>query len=346
MSDKKRAPHGDVDPVAILEAAYRTSAEDDAAWLGSIVELARPALDEGLGAAGFFYDVSNPNDMRVWAPVLLGTPPGAMEALYMINANAPEELARELYRPTAMCATLSERFGIGRRVLDEPLHREVLAPLGVQDFISVSATDPSGIGCLIGAPLPRVAHVTRRDAALWNRIAAHVASGSRLRRTRAEKAEAILRPDGKIEHAEEPAKDREAREALGAAAREIDRARGRLRKSDPDEAVAIWTALVSGRWTLVDHFDHDGRRYVVAKKNDPDVANAAGALTKRERQVLAYAVMGQPNKLIAYTLGLSPSTVAMHLSNAGSKLRVRSRVELIKAYRAITTEERSADETP
>ncbi len=344
MSTRRRVPSGDVDPVAILESAYRAEEgdDDDTAWLTRIVELARPALDEGLGAAGFFYDVSNPNDMRVWAPVLLGTPPGAMEALYALNASAPTDLARQLYRPTAMSATLSERFGIGRRVLDEPLHRELLAPLGVLDFVSVSATDPSGAGCLIGAPLPSLAHVTRRDAALWNRIAAHIAAGSRLRRVRATArstdippaAEAILSPSGRIEHAEEVAKSRDAREALQAATRDMDRARGRLRRSDPAEALGIWTALVSGRWTLVDHFDHDGRRYVVARKNDPDVTPSADILTRRERQVVSYAAMGQSNKLIAYTLGLSASTIAMHLSNAAAKLGVKSRVALIQAFRS------------
>lgn len=354
MSGRRWTPRAGLDPVAILESAYRadTDVGDDGAWLARLVELTRPALDDGLGAAGFFYDVSNPNDMRVWAPVLVGTPAGAMEALYAINAGAPADLARELYRPTATCATLSERFGLDARVLEQPLYREVLAPLGVRDFVSVSATDPTGVGCLIGAPLARVAHVGKRDAAVWNRIAAHIASGSRLRRARAAarakdaspSAEAILSPSGRIEHAEDAAKSREARDALSAAARDIDRARGRLRKTDPDEALEIWTALVSGRWTLVDHFDHDGRRYVVARKNDAEVRRAAGVLTPRERQVLAYAAMGQPNKLIAYTLGLSPSTVGMHLSNAAAKLGARSRVELIRAFRSMG--DPSADPSP
>jgi DNA-binding CsgD family transcriptional regulator len=344
VSARRHVPSGEVDPVAILECAYRTEHDDDdERWLGRILDLARPALDEGLGVAGFFYDVSNPSEMRVWAPVLVGTPPGAIEALYTINAAAPEDYARELYRPTAMCATLSERFHLGQRVLDEPLAREVLAPLGVRDFVSVSATDPSGVGCLIGAPLGRVARVGRRGAALWNRIAAHIAAGSRLRRASADArsidrtpaAEAILSTSGKIEHAEDAAKSRDARDALASAARDIDRARGRLRRSDPDEAIEIWTALVAGRWTLVDHFDHDGRRYVVARKNDPEVT-PSGALTPRERQVVAYAAMGQSNKLIAYTLGLSASTVAMHLSSAAAKLGVKSRVALINTFRART----------
>jgi DNA-binding CsgD family transcriptional regulator len=343
VSARRPVPSGEVDPVAILECAYRAEeADDDEKWLARILELARPALDEGLGAAGFFYDVSNPSEMRVWAPVLLGTPPGAIEALYTINASAPEDYAKELFRPTALCATLSERFHVGRRVLDEPLAREVLAPLGVVDFVSVSATDPTGVGCLIGAPLGRVAHVGRSSAALWNRIAAHIASGARLRRTkdaaiafdRTHAAEAILSPSGKLEHAEDAAKSAEARDALATATRDMDRARGRLRRSDPDEAVGIWTALVAGRWALVDHFDHDGRRYVVARKNDPEVVPTASVLTPREQQVLAYAAMGQSNKLIGYTLGLSSSTVAMHLSSAAQKLGVKSRIALINAYRA------------
>ena len=45
------------------------------------------------------------------------------------------------------------------------------------------------------------------------------------------------------------------------------------------------------------------------------------ALTERERQIVAYADLGQSNKLIAYQLGLSPSTVGVHLAHAREKLR-------------------------
>ncbi len=58
------------------------------------------------------------------------------------------------------------------------------------------------------------------------------------------------------------------------------------------------------------------------------------ALGARERDVVALAALGKSNKLIAYELGLSPSTVGSHLSAAMRKLGVASRVELMRALLA------------
>jgi len=87
---------------------------------------------------------------------------------------------------------------------------------------------------------------------------------------------------------------------------------------------------VARRWSLVDRFDSDGRRFLVARRNEPDVRDPR-ALSPRERQVAAFAALGHSNKLIAYTLGLSASTIATHLAAAMRKLAVRSRVELARA---------------
>src|SRR5262245_25636839 len=77
--------------------------------------------------------------------------------------------------------------------------------------------------------------------------------------------------------------------------------------------------LVAVRWSLVEHFERDGRRFYLAHKNDPELA-ADRSLTRRERQVLAYAELGYSNKLIAYSLGLSSSTVATLLFKGRRKL--------------------------
>ena len=45
--------------------------------------------------------------------------------------------------------------------------------------------------------------------------------------------------------------------------------------------------------------------------------------------VIELATRGKSNKLIAYELGIAPSTVATHIASAKRKLGVRTRVELI-----------------
>ena len=109
---------------------------------------------------------------------------------------------------------------------------------------------------------------------------------------------------GKLVHAEEPAKSAAARELLHQSAVALRRAKGRLRLDAPDRALAEWKGLVAARWTLVDHFESDGQRYVLARRNDVPV-RGFGALTERERQVVSYAALGHSSKLIAYELGIA-----------------------------------------
>ncbi len=109
----------------------------------------------------------------------------------------------------------------------------------------------------------------------------------------------------------------------------MDRARGGLRRTSPGEALRLWEGLVDGTWTLVDQCDSDGKRYILARRNEPGVREPK-ALTPRERSVAAFAVMGHQNKFIAYLLGLSPSAVASHLASAERKLGVTSRAELVE----------------
>jgi len=53
-------------------------------------------------------------------------------------------------------------------------------------------------------------------------------------------------------------------------------------------------------------------------------------LTPRERQVLDFVVDGEPNKRIAYHLGLSEKTIEFHRANIMKKLEATSLAELIR----------------
>jgi DNA-binding CsgD family transcriptional regulator len=148
---------------------------------------------------------------------------------------------------------------------------------------------------------------------------------------RLEGADAILGAGGRLEHATGAAKLPDARQALADAGARIDRLRGAVGKRDPERAVAQWKALVDARWSLVDHFERDGRRYLLAHRNDASVPPIA-LLSARERQAVALAVLGHANKMIGYELGISVSTASVLLSRAAKKLGVRTRAALIAAY--------------
>ncbi|HEX6273897.1 MAG TPA: LuxR C-terminal-related transcriptional regulator [Polyangiaceae bacterium] len=227
--------------------------------------------------------------------------------------DAPPEVARELAR-----VFLTIRFGSLRDVIQYagfvPLGA-VLDRYGVEDMVGVNGLDPSGRGCMLAIATPRRKHSPRTQH-LWHRLAAHISAGNRLRAV-LEKlasetqdltahAEAILSPSGKIEHATGPAEPRAARDALRDALVRIDAARGE--RDDPERSVELWRGLVAGRWSLVEHFERDGRRYYLAHKNAPELARDR-TLTPQEQLVLGYAELGHSNKLISYELGLAASTI-------------------------------------
>lgn len=99
-------------------------------------------------------------------------------------------------------------------------------------------------------------------------------------------------------------------------------------EAGPNDASALWTALVEGRWSLYDRFHAEGRRCLVARRNAPH-HQASRALTAAERQVVGCVAHGCANKLVADAMGLSGSTVATHLTTAMRKLGVSTRTELV-----------------
>ena len=61
-------------------------------------------------------------------------------------------------------------------------------------------------------------------------------------------------------------------------------------------------------------------------------------LTTREREILAQLCQGLPNKTIANRLGLSISTVKVHVCRVFKKLQVTNRTEALLAAQAAASE--------
>jgi DNA-binding CsgD family transcriptional regulator len=105
-----------------------------------------------------------------------------------------------------------------------------------------------------------------------------------------------------------------------------------LRCAEAEETLSLWHGLFAGRWSIVGRVDHDGRRYLFARRSEPERL-AWESLTASELETARRAATGQSNKVIAYDQGCSPSTVAMRLARAARKLGLETRLELIRAYR-------------
>jgi DNA-binding CsgD family transcriptional regulator len=157
---------------------------------------------------------------------------------------------------------------------------------------------------------------------------AHLAIGAARPHAFAE-SEAILTPTGRSKHAEGPVEG--AHKALAQGVVAMDLARGKLRADDPDAALDAWRGLIAGRWSLVEHIDTDGKRFLVARKNDPDAFGPA-AVSQRERQIMAARARGLSLKIIAYDLGLSIASVSRGLQSGMAKLGMSHEAELVALF--------------
>ena len=120
----------------------------------------------------------------------------------------------------------------------------------------------------------------------------------------------------------------DGRRELRQAAITVDRARERLGRDGLDaEVLREWRALVDGRWSIVDRFDSDGRRFFVARRKQPGEAPVP-LLDERERAVLGYRVVGHSLKLIAYEMGFTVGHTSRLAQSAMEKLGLRSPADL------------------
>lgn len=334
------------DPVSIIEAAY-ADFPDEQDWVRGIADAARPCLDMSFGVSAFTYDATVPSALRI--PAGAGVGRGAFQ-LGQMQAMAQElepMLVTRAYAPgpPMYLNQLIKELNADRVPGVSSAERQVTSA-GYGDVLAVRGTDPSMRGCMIVVGRQGLGKLSRSGKRMLSCIAAHLASGFRLRsaRPRPDQADAVLDSRGHFLHAS--VDDALAhRENLGRALEKRTRARETLRKEDSSAAVQLWQAMVEGEWTLVDHIDTDGKRFVLARRNRPGVPEI-GALVLRERQVAAYAAFGYSLKHIAYELGLAPTTVSTHLKSALRKLRMASQAELaaVMASKSATLTRRAPSE--
>ena len=320
---------GELDIIGAIEAAYDDAA-DDAAWLERLARVVDPAFGAGVApTTAFYFDIRPAKQEYLGTFVSVGSQPYTREQFEKQQAVATPAQLRKAYECDMF--TLLSRV-VGQEETAEGVRRSGMVNVDSLDSLGLRANVTPDSGVIVTTLVPWGFRIRHRN--LWVRLAAHIGAGLRLRQARRspspDGAAAILTPTGKLEHG--TSKTQAARGDLAHAAKAIDRARGKLRRFDPDEASKLWRAMVRGEWSLVDWFDHDGKRFLLAHDNRV-APERTPQLTEREHQTVACAAMGHSNKLIAYDLGLSPGTVSVLLSRAATKLGVSNRPGLIRAFR-------------
>jgi DNA-binding CsgD family transcriptional regulator len=331
--------------IDLTEAAYDLEV-DEADWLPNLLRRGLPVLDQGLGVAGWEYGLPpNGGDVVHRNVHVASGPPDFAERHMAAIATIPRHVLRRQVRTGLARTGWEEVAECGR---PEEMARYLSHIDYCKDVLYLTAVSAKGAGVSIVAPLAEVTTLSSNERRRWEMVAAHVEAGHRLREAIAatlseldaasplpHRAEAILDPrDFRVADALGPAQRATARRRLREAAVAVDRARGKMRKTAPQEALQGWKALVRGRWSVVDWFDADGRRFVLAIPNPPEITDPRG-LTERESQVAWMAAAGMTNKLIAYRLGLSISRISLVLRSAMRKLGVQTRIQLVRKIQSL-----------
>ncbi len=233
------------DVLSILEAAYAPAADADA-WLGHALDALVPHFDRGYGVFAHRFHVVDGHLSR--GPLTPRSKAGVvMDSLVRARGRHRSRLSGQCPRPPRVpvdpeAVSLRSHGGLAdRSPWDENLgaHVRRRARQLVADALGIVASEPSGHGSVFFTPGVR-GQLSVQTRAVWLRIATHLAAGHRLARDPQARTDAVLDPSGRLEHAEGDATIREERVALSgsATAGAIDRARGRLRRSHPQEALA------------------------------------------------------------------------------------------------------------
>ena len=283
------------------------------------------------------YDIPGDGQFQVDYLQAFDVPPGWREAGLAIHRD-PRFIPKmiDVYRST-LCATLPQL--LEDRALAAPMRGEYYDHHPVRGQFSLNGFDSSGKGCALSLFSEEAVALSETQRSIFTRLATHLSTAYRLQRRFAEGAqtkvrgvEAVLTPTGRVEHAEADARSPEARQDLTLAVRQREQTRGDA-TSDGEPTMRRLKGMVSARWTLVDQFETDGQRYVVARENAPTAMGPA-LLTPREKQVVSLATLGRTNKVIAYELGLAYATVRVLMARACAKLGASKRSELPSLLRA------------
>lgn len=320
--------------IDVVEAAYQLEGSESS-WLTALLDRAMTDLDTGNGVYGF--TGTDPVPDFASSPVFVARElnPEFSARIATLNAEAPNAIFELLKKRLVTCGGLEQVLGAASPVVSH--FRGLMASAGIVDGFCMFSQDGRGGSVTLSAPSSVVVAPPPRVRGVWLRVGLHVVAGLRLRRMLAASAtprDALLSPSGALEDASPAvADDEDARRALTDAVRAMDQARRANVRTSPERALELWRALVAGKWSLVDHWEHGGRRYVAAYSNSGG-ARDPRALTSTEQSVLRYLALGATNKELSYVLGLPEKTVSKSVSQILKKLSVKSRVDLAATFDA------------
>ncbi|MCP9447378.1 MAG: helix-turn-helix transcriptional regulator [Nitrospira sp.] len=315
------------DWIGLIEEGYRLEGDDDT-WMTRVLHHAASLTKRGFWPTIGIYRYS-PRTVSLERSAALG--PAHARDILAASMQVHTPTVSRFFRSGPSMASLSETL-----YAREPNLAKVVQQITngvVHDKLAVKGLTGQGSALILCWLFSERIVPTAQERHRWQCAASHLGAGLRLREFAqtldldSPPVEAIFNSGGKLHEARAGAEPPSARAALREAVRRLDRLRTSQGRNDPDQALATWEGLVQGRWSLVDHFDSDGRRFVLAIKNDPRFPDLRG-LTLRERQVAELIGQGHSGKEISYMLGIARSAVTNSTTRAARKLGLSSLTEL------------------
>lgn len=316
----------------LLEAAYRLDG-DTQDWLRGLATVAKAFSPTHIGAGARLVNMQG----------------GAVEGLFVVDSpfedflektlaaeklafTTPEFQQRSIELFSRLSATTTSQ--IFRSVDVSAMLAQLCFPVPMKDAFHITAPSDRGTTVVISTALPAARRLSAAGRAVWERVAVHIGAAIRLRLalTTHPSNRPMVTLDArtmKVVDCSVQGVTGSARDSLRRAAIDVDRARTSAVRSDARAALELWRGLFDGRWSIIERYESDGRRLLVAHENQPMVA-ADRRLTRRERQVVRSIGSGNTEGLTAYTLGLSISTVRTHLARALRKLGLAHRAQLVE----------------
>ena len=322
--------HERAEMLQVVEALYRIDLTPEQ-WVLEVAAALSPIVDrDRMGVIGAFYKCPDPFSWTVQSQVAFKVSDAVHVAFAAGAANLPPSYVAEKYfgRTHSLAADFREWSQIcegGLPALAGP-NRELVAAQMV-DMLTLNATELDGLGCAFFSYRSNRSPLSGQNLVDITRVSQHLTAAHRLRRQwwaqppSPVKADAVLDADGRVHHARGDAKARPVRDALARGARGMERARSRGRRRDGARNADGWPSLI-GRWTLLDHVESDGLRYVLAIEN-VGARPCLEILSPREREIVRLSMRGHHGKAIAYDMGIAYSTVRVLKARIVAKLGVR-----------------------
>lgn len=300
----------------VVEAAHNGQGEWRA-WLAQIVDAAAPlltatALNLGLvQRRASHYDVlavaARSPEVERYIMATTSTVPGP-ELDPMCRCPWPVSTARGVLGESRHPAL--HRFLADQRAAD------TLGVVALVDDYSLS----------IGAHYADPIVIGARERRVLTQVALHMEAGLRLR-VHPDEVVAVLGTNGRLLHAEGASTAAPSRARLSEHVKHVERCRARRTGRD-ESALDAWSALVAGEWGLVEREERGvGRHYAVV---DTNPASRLRALSALETHATELSARGLTGKMIAYALGITPSSVSRLLWGAALKLGVGTRTRLVQ----------------